>query len=151
MFLVLGIVFIGWIQPMVIVIGIIMITLYYSYGIIEFVGGYWYRYALVLVMISGVLVVFTYMVRIIPNEGFEVLGLVNLSVFFVLLIEKVELRMLDDIGLMTLKLWDLWVSGVNIYMVMFLFFVIVIVVWLGGVTVGSLRVLGCAWWKGLTW
>lgn len=72
----MGVFFLIRSQPVFIVGVLILITLLYSIYIYILMGRYWFRYALVMVMLRGVMVVFIYMVRLFPNESFEIYNLI---------------------------------------------------------------------------
>jgi len=68
-------------QPVFIVRRLIVITLFYSFFIYKIIGSYWFRYLLLLVILRGVLVIFTYIVSLIPNESFEIYRIMFVFVF----------------------------------------------------------------------
>lgn len=80
--------FIIRIQPIFIVRRLILIVLIYSYIVYIVIGGYWFRYALVIVMLRGVLVVFTYIVSLVPNERFENYNLIYLVRIILVLVGR---------------------------------------------------------------
>jgi len=70
------------VQPIIIVGRLILITLIYSLLIYLILGRFWYRFMLLLVILRGVLVIFTYISSLTPNERFELENLIYLSLFF---------------------------------------------------------------------
>lgn len=139
--IILGLIFIRRMQPIFIVRRLILIILIYSYIIYIIMGGYWFRYALIIVMLSGVLVVFTYIVSLIPNERFEnynLLYMIGIIIFIVRIfyVWSYELKY----GIIRLRLWRNFFRIFNIFMVSFLLTIILIVVWFRYVGCGALRV-----------
>ena len=138
--IVLGLIFVRRVQPIMIVLRLMIVTLIYSVKIMEIVGRYWFRYMLVLVIMRGILVIFTYIARLIPNEEFEILGLVNFIIILILISKKEEFFVIEERRIMSLKIWEVWLLGLNIYLVLYLLIIMVIVVWVGGRGGKSLRV-----------
>lgn len=146
--LLIGLIFVSRIQPIFIIRSIIIITILYSYIIYIIIEIYWFGYVLVIVILSGVLVVFTYMVRLSPNERFENYNLVILLLVIFILIFRRYIYY-DNMSYISLFLWISYVGLYNIYIVGFLLGVILIVVWIVGVKLGAVRVRYlCAWLKG---
>lgn len=106
----------------------------------EIVGSYWYRYILVLVIIRGVLMLFTYIVSLIPNESFEVIRLVNFVLLLIIMRVKIEVINIEDGGVFSIKIWGIVVGGINLYVVIYLLIIIVMVVWLRGAGIKALRI-----------
>nr|WIM51599.1 NADH dehydrogenase subunit 6 [Corythalia opima] len=139
---VLGMLFIGSIQPMFMISMLILIVVMYSYIIYSVMGGYWFSYAMVMVMLSGVLVVFTYMVSLIPNESFESYNLLYMMGLVMFLVEMYYMWMYDlKWGLMSLELWMSYFSVFNVFMVGFLLCIMLVVVWLSYIGCGALRIV----------
>ena len=138
--LLLGLIFIRRIQPIMIVLRLIIVTLIYSVRILELIGSYWYRYLLVLVVIRGVLVIFSYIARLIPNEEFEILRLINFIIVGIIVFERRVFSFANDLREISFKIWEVWIIGVNIFIVVYLLVVMVIVVWLRGKEGQSLRI-----------
>lgn len=140
--IILGLIFVWRVQPYIIIIRIIVITVGYSIYLYYRIGRYWYRYILVLVIIRGVLVLFRYIARLIPNERFEYLILiyVRLFVYFVILIKfKYGIIYFGDIRVIVLKIWEMIVRLYNLYIVLFLLIIMVIVVWVRNFGCGAVR------------
>ena len=140
--LLLGLMFVWRVQPYSIIVRLIIITLGYSIFVYYRIGRYWYRYILVLVIIRGVLVLFTYIARLIPNERFEYISLVYVSLFLytvILLRIKYIVLYYSDIRKIVLKIWIILLGTYNLYLVIFLLLVIVIVVWLRNFDAGAVR------------
>lgn len=146
--LLIGLIFVSRIQPIFIIRSIIIITILYSYIIYIIIEIYWFGYVLVIVILSGVLVVFTYIVRLSPNERFENYNLVILLLVIFILIFRRYIYY-DNMSYISLFLWVSYVGLYNIYIVGFLLGVILMVVWIVGVKLGAVRVRYlCAWLKG---
>lgn len=140
--IILGLLFVWRVQPYLIIIRLMVITIIYSIYIYYGIGRYWYRYILVLVMIRGILVLFTYIARLIPNERFEYMRLIyiRLFIYIILLIKlKYKISYFGDRRFMVLKLWEISVGLYNLYIVLFLLIIIVIVVWLRNFDCGAVR------------
>lgn len=127
-------------QPMFI-IGLLMIlvTLYSLFIYWEIIR-FWYGYILILVFLRGVLVIFSYVIRLIPNERFEFLRLVILIIIFLSLFlrEYYSLNKID-FSFVSLFLWEGILLGYIIYLVIFLLSIIVIVIYVRCPQVGALR------------
>lgn len=140
--LILGLLFVWRVQPYSIIISLIIITLGYSIFLYYSIGRYWYRYMLILVIIRGVLVLFTYIARLIPNERFEYIGLMYVRLFiYLIIIAIMNYNMINysDIRIILLKIWGILLGVYNLYLVLILLIVIVIVVWLRRVDDGAVR------------
>lgn len=137
----IGLIFIRRIQPIFIVRSLILIVLLYSYIIYIIIGRYWFRYALVIVILRGVLVVFTYIVRLIPNERFENYNLLYIIGVIIFLIGRFYVWIYDiKMGVISLNLWRRFFSFFNIFIVVVLLGIILVVVWLRYMGFGALRV-----------
>lgn len=137
----IGLIFIRRIQPIFIVRSLILIVLLYSYIIYIIIGSYWFRYALVIVILRGVLVVFTYIVRLIPNERFENYNLLYIIGVIMFLIGRFYVWIYDiKMGVISLNLWRRFFSFFNIFIVVVLLGIILVVVWLRYMGFGALRV-----------
>nr|YP_010545526.1 NADH dehydrogenase subunit 6 [Parasteatoda cingulata]UYG23923.1 NADH dehydrogenase subunit 6 [Parasteatoda cingulata] len=142
MMLMLGLMFVWSIQSYSMIVSLIMMTLGYSMFLYYSMGSYWYSYMLVLVMMSGVLVLFTYIASLIPNESFEYVGLVYASIFLsMIMMMKVNYstNYNIDMSMILLKMWNLLLGMYNMYMVLFLLMIMVMVVWLSNFDVGAVR------------
>lgn len=129
-------------QPFLIVISLIVVSLMYSIIIYYFISRFWFRYILLLVILTGVLVLFSYISRIIPNESFEIIKLVYLSVLFLIIclfFFKIEFFYIEDDRIKSTNLWEISISLFNLYLIFFLFIIIVMVVWLVKLKRGAVR------------
>lgn len=143
-----GTLFVIRLQPVFIVRSLIIITLVYSYFIFKVIGSYWFRYLLLLVILSGVLVVFTYIVSLIPNESFEVYMIVIVFFFIFFFIKYYDLYNVN-IGFISVNLWERYLGMFRLFLIRFLLVVIFLVVILRNINIGSVRVNWlCAWLKG---
>lgn len=138
----LGIIFVWNIQPYIIIIRLILITLVYSMFIYIRIGSFWNRYILMLVLISGVLVLFRYIARLIPNERFEYLKLlyIRIIIYLIFISKYIYLYIYKlDVRIYLLKMWKMSVNLYNIYLVLFLLRIIIMVVWLRSIDGGAVR------------
>lgn len=143
----LGILFIRRVQPIIIIGRLIIIVILYSYILYCVIGGYWFGYVLILVILRGVLVLFTYMVRLIPNERFENYNLIYVFLFLLTLIVLGTWYFKFNIDYTRLYLWESYFGIFNLFIVRFLLRIILIVVWLRYMGYGAVRILLCAWLK----
>nr|YP_626386.1 NADH dehydrogenase subunit 6 [Trichonephila clavata]AAS15716.1 NADH dehydrogenase subunit 6 [Trichonephila clavata] len=141
MVLFLGLMFILSIQPMMVISSLMLVVMIYSLMISFEVGSYWFSYMLVLVMLSGVLVVFTYMMSIFPNESFEISSLLIVMVmFFIFYSFKEESKFFMNWSSMSVKIWEGVSMLSSLYLVMFLLAVMIVVIWLSGMKEGAVRI-----------
>ena len=141
MLVVLGVFFVRRIQPIFIVSRLIMIVLLYSYLVYIIIGGYWFRYALVMVMLRGVLVVFTYIARLIPNERFERYNLIYIMRILILIVGGFYIvEYMNKWRIVSLGLWVSFVRTFNIFIIVFLLRIILVVVWLRYMKYGAVRI-----------
>jgi len=132
--------FLRSIQPVLMVVSLIIIVFIYSIFMIMNIGVYWYSYALVLVMLRGVIVVFMYISRLIPNERFEIYNLIFLGIFLWLFVLKYEFNYGYDMRILRFNLWFSCVGMLRLFLVVFLFGIILIVVWIRCFNKGAVRV-----------
>lgn len=136
----IGILFVLSFQPVFIVRMLIFITFLYSYMIYIKLGTFWFRYVLLMVMIRGVLVIFTYIVSLVPNESFEIYGLVIL--FFLIRVFIITLSNfynIENFEYITINLWITYIRFLRLFLVGFLLGIILLVVILGHINNGALR------------
>lgn len=136
----IGLFLVSTIQPIVIITIIIIIVLIYSYIIYISVMRYWFRYIFVIVILSGVLVIFTYMTRLIPNERFENYNLLYIFIFIIITIAVYEYTYREDTSLVSLNIWNIWFGNINIFILVVLLIIILMVVWFRYINEGSLRI-----------
>lgn len=140
--IILGVIFVRRIQPIFIIRRLILIALLYSYIVYIIIGGYWFRYALVMVILRGVLVVFTYIVSLIPNERFERYNLFYIVIVMLMMVGGYYMwiyRLKNSF--ISLNLWFTFFGIFNIFIIRFLLIIILIVVWLRYMGRGALRVI----------
>lgn len=126
----LTIIFIGRSQPIIIVIRLIFITLFYSYWVMKLIMRFWFRYALIMVMLSGVFVIFIYIASLIPNEEFEIYGIGIFIIFmFIIVVWKNGGVGEEILEWVRLNLWLSYLGGVLVFLGVVLFIVILIVIW----------------------
>lgn len=124
------IIFIGRSQPIIIVIRLIFITLFYSYWVMKLIMRFWFRYALIMVMLSGVFVIFIYIASLIPNEEFEIYGISIFIIFiFIIVVWKNGGVGEEILEWVRLNLWLSYLGGVLVFLGVVLFIVILIVIW----------------------
>lgn len=138
--IVIGLLFIRRIQPLIIIRTLIIIVLFYSYLIYNIIERYWFSYALVIVMLRGVLVIFTYIVRLIPNERFESYNLIFVIFLIFLFFGFFIYKYVFDLSYNSLSLWGSRISLFNIFVVSFLLRIILIVVWIRYLSKGAVRI-----------
>nr|YP_009115239.1 NADH dehydrogenase subunit 6 [Wadicosa fidelis]AIZ97185.1 NADH dehydrogenase subunit 6 [Wadicosa fidelis] len=134
-----GVLFVMSLQPVFMVSSLIIITLIYSYFIFKVIGSYWFSYLLLLVMLSGVLVVFTYMVSLIPNEVFEIYTVV-LVFFLLFFLKKYDNLYMMNMGFVSVNLWESYLGMFSLFLISFLLVVMFLVVLLSNMNIGSVRV-----------
>nr|YP_010460100.1 NADH dehydrogenase subunit 6 [Lycosa shansia]UUC05147.1 NADH dehydrogenase subunit 6 [Lycosa shansia] len=134
-----GVLFMVSLQPVLMVSMLIIITLFYSFFIFKMVGSYWFSYLLMLVMLSGVLVVFTYMISLIPNENFEFYGIMIMFMIMFLFIKEYSMFKMN-MGFVSLTLWESYLGVFSLFLISFLLIVMFLVVLLSSMNFGSIRV-----------
>lgn len=139
--LMLGVIFVLSIQPIIIISRLIMVVLIYSFYLYWNLREFWFRYIIVLVLMRGVLVVFTYIIRVLPNERFEVSRLVILILGFVLIYKgEVYDEFIQNMRIGRIKIWSGISLIVRLFLIIYLLFIIVIVVWLRIIERGAIRI-----------
>lgn len=136
----LGVVFVWGVQPLYIIIRMVLVVLRYSLYIYYVIGRYWFRYIIILVILRGVMVLFSYIVSLSPNHRFEMGGLILVVIFIYLVYFYNDLFNMYEIC--ELNCLDLWL-GIRFfitYFVLFLLRIIVLVVWVRSYCLGRLRV-----------
>nr|QNV12131.1 NADH dehydrogenase subunit 6 [Araneus diadematus] len=137
----LGVLFILSIQPMMIISSLIFTVLMYSLYLFWYLSSFWFSYMMVLVLMSGVLVVFTYMMSVLPNESFEVSSLMVLVFSIVLMYKnKFHEEIIQDISLGSMKIWESMTMMLSLFLVIYLLFIMVMVVWVGMMERGAVRI-----------
>nr|YP_009680088.1 NADH dehydrogenase subunit 6 [Parachtes romandiolae]QDP17914.1 NADH dehydrogenase subunit 6 [Parachtes romandiolae] len=119
--------------------GIVLVYFYFSFSSSSSV---WYGLVMVLVMLSGVLVIFTYMVSLIPNDKFELFNVFYGLLFTVLMIMIYNMDVLLgwDISFLSLKLWELDFMIYLMFGLGFLLLIMLFVIEIVGKFMGALRV-----------
>lgn len=135
-----GCIFIRIIQPIIIIRMIVFIVLLYSYFIYKIINTYWFRYALVIVILRGVIVLFTYIISLFPNESFESYNLIYIFIFILLGIIYYFNSYDFDIRYISFGLWISFMRIFNLFIVFFLLRIIIIVVWFRYIEYGAVRV-----------
>nr|YP_009131530.1 NADH dehydrogenase subunit 6 [Argyroneta aquatica]AIL95164.1 NADH dehydrogenase subunit 6 [Argyroneta aquatica] len=141
MVIVLSVMFLGSMQPIMMVLSLIFILLLYSLFLYKLMVSFWYSYALVMVMLSGVFVIFTYMASLSPNEGFEIYSLIFLVLFMVIVFLNKKVVIISLISdFVSLNLWVAYLGLFSLFLVVLLLSVMVMVVWVSMKAKGALRV-----------
>nr|YP_009349348.1 NADH dehydrogenase subunit 6 [Agelena silvatica]APZ84008.1 NADH dehydrogenase subunit 6 [Agelena silvatica] len=143
MIVIMGLFFLMSSQPVFMVGVLILITFFYSFFLYMLMGSYWFSYAMVMVMLSGVLVVFTYMVTLFPNESFEVYNMVYVVIFMILFFSGSYMIYGSDYSMVSFSLWVNYISMFNMFLVVFLLSIMLMVIWVSGLEGGAIRVM----WK----
>lgn len=137
---ILMVLFVRMTQPVFIIGIIILIILLYSYVLYDVMNSYWFSYILIIVILRGVLVVFTYIITLIPNERFENFYFIFLFFLIIIFISGWNEGYSYNINYLCLHLWLSYVRFINLFIVRFLLGIILIVVWLGYINEGAIRV-----------
>lgn len=137
---IIGIILVSRLQPIIIITIIVIIILLYSYFLFILTMRYWFRYILVIVILRGVLVVFTYIISLIPNEIFENYNVLYIFIFIIGSIGYYKYLYISISELISLRIWNSWYGILNIFIVSFLLIIILIVVWFRNINEGALRV-----------
>lgn len=136
-----GVIFVISIQPIIIIRSLIITILIYSIYLLWRLRRFWFRYMIILVLIRGVLVVFTYIIRVLPNESFEISRLVIMVLGLILIFcysgfeEFVEERSIGRI-----KIWGGVTFVLRFFLVIYLLVIIIIIVWVGIIEKGAIRI-----------
>nr|YP_009680184.1 NADH dehydrogenase subunit 6 [Neoscona scylla]QDF64718.1 NADH dehydrogenase subunit 6 [Neoscona scylla] len=141
MMIMLGVLFVLSIQPMMVISSLIMIVLIYSMFLYWSLSSFWFSYMVILVLMSGVLVVFTYMMSVLPNESFEISSLMMLILGFVLMYKSsIYSEFIQDVGLSSMKIWTGVTMLMSLFLVMYLLFIMIMVVWVSMMELGAIRI-----------
>nr|AUJ21375.1 NADH dehydrogenase subunit 6 [Tetragnatha versicolor] len=137
----LGMMFVWGSHPLLmmggLVILVLMIFLYLYFSMMSF----WVGYLLVLVMLSGILVIFSYMLSLVPNLSFEEFSLLMPLVLFVFAGYSIMEKFYGgDISLYTYSIWVKNLSLMTFYLASLLLLLMVVVLFLSIMNKGSLRV-----------
>jgi len=143
--LLLGIIFIIRIQPLIIIRIILGVVLLYSLDIYYESISFWFGYILILIVLRGILVIFTYVIRLVPNERFEFFSILVIFLRFIFFIINKKFIIVRNQSLLRILLWEGVIRGYIIYLGIFLFRIIVIVIFLRRVEDGALRIYKYAW------
>nr|YP_009562243.1 NADH dehydrogenase subunit 6 [Cheliceroides longipalpis]QAU56489.1 NADH dehydrogenase subunit 6 [Cheliceroides longipalpis] len=141
MLMLMGMLFVSSMQPMFMVSSLIIIILMYSLYIYMNMGGYWFGYALMMVMLSGVLVIFTYMASLSPNDSFENYNIMYMLIFMMMFIGSYYILMYEyKFSIISLMLFKSFFGLFNVFMISFLLMIMLMVVWLSYMMYGALRI-----------
>nr|YP_010026030.1 NADH dehydrogenase subunit 6 [Cyriopagopus hainanus]QOQ36844.1 NADH dehydrogenase subunit 6 [Cyriopagopus hainanus] len=125
-------------HPMSLVMAMMVIVLMYSLEMYWGSGTFLYSMVLMLVILSGVMVIFTYMASMNPNEKFEFffVGMMIMLLFSFYWGNEWKI-------MVTFEMLDMWNSSimvVNEYLVSFLLVIMFMTIWISGWWYGPLRV-----------
>lgn len=137
----LGIIFIWGSHPLLIIGGLVILVLatflYLYYRLTRF----WVGYLLVLVILRGILVIFSYILRLIPNLAFEEFNLfIPILMLIFILYSFLDKIYLSDLRSYCYVIWSNEIGIITFYLVRLLLLLIVIVLFLRIIRKGSLRV-----------
>nr|YP_009240935.1 NADH dehydrogenase subunit 6 [Neoscona adianta]ALF63169.1 NADH dehydrogenase subunit 6 [Neoscona adianta] len=141
MLFILGMLFVLSIQPMMVISSLIIIVLMYSMYLYWSLSSFWFSYMVILVMMSGVLVVFTYMMSVLPNESFEVSSLMMLVLGIVFLYKNTLYNdFIQDVSLSSMKIWVGVTMLMSLFLVVYLLFIMIMIVWVSMMEWGAIRI-----------
>lgn len=84
---------------------------------------------------------FTYIIRVLPNERFEVSRLVLVVLRIILFIEfKGFSEFVGDLRVMRVKIWRGVRIAIRLFLVFYLLVIIIIIVWLRIISKGAIRI-----------
>nr|YP_009172240.1 NADH dehydrogenase subunit 6 [Hypsosinga pygmaea]ALF36397.1 NADH dehydrogenase subunit 6 [Hypsosinga pygmaea] len=142
MIIMMGMLFMLSNQPMMIIGSLIFIVLLYSLLLYWMFSSFWFSYMVILVMMSGVLVIFSYMMSILPNESFEISGLLFLFLeIFLIYKTNYSSEFVQDVSLEGVKIWWNCSLMYSLFLVMYLLLMMVMVVWISLMERGAIRIL----------
>lgn len=112
--------------------------LYLYYNTLIFWGGY----LLLIVMLRGILVIFSYILRLVPNLAFEEFRMfIPLLLVLILVYLEMEKFYLIDFSLYIFSIWGGSLRIITFYLVRLLLLLIVIVLHIREMKKGSVRVV----------
>nr|YP_010883258.1 NADH dehydrogenase subunit 6 [Pylorgus porrectus]WIF28483.1 NADH dehydrogenase subunit 6 [Pylorgus porrectus] len=131
-------------HPMTMMLIIITQTINISLMMGMMMGTFWFSYMLMMIMMSGMLVLFTYMASIASNEKFKSINKIILPSILILIISNkilLENKMLinNELTLMMMALFNKTSSYITIMMVMYLLFSMMTISMIVNINQGPLR------------
>nr|YP_025746.1 NADH dehydrogenase subunit 6 [Cyriopagopus schmidti]AAP51156.1 NADH dehydrogenase subunit 6 [Cyriopagopus schmidti] len=125
-------------HPMSLVMAMMVIVLMYSLEMYWSSGTFLYSMVLMLIILSGVMVIFTYMASMNPNEKFEFffVGMMIMLLFSFYWGNEWKI-------MVTFEMLDMWNSSIMVvseYLVSFLLVIMFMTIWISGWWYGPLRV-----------
>nr|QNV12105.1 NADH dehydrogenase subunit 6 [Araneus quadratus] len=136
-----GMFFVLSIQPMIMISMLIFTVFLYSMYLYWSLSSFWFSYMMILVLMSGVLVVFTYMMSVLPNESFEISSLVLLILGVVMMYKSnFYTEFYQNISLGSMKIWEKMTMVLSMFLVIYLLFIMIMVVWLSVMERGAIRI-----------
>nr|QNV12099.1 NADH dehydrogenase subunit 6 [Argiope bruennichi] len=141
MMVMLGVLFVLSIQPMMIISSLIFTILLYAMYLYWNLSSFWFSYMVILVLMSGVLVVFTYMMSVLPNESFEVSSLVMLVLGIIVLYKYSGYEdFIQNISISSMGIWGSVTLVSSMFLVIYLLAMMVMIVWLSMMEKGAIRI-----------
>nr|YP_009040719.1 NADH dehydrogenase subunit 6 [Argiope bruennichi]AIA77331.1 NADH dehydrogenase subunit 6 [Argiope bruennichi] len=141
MMVMLGVLFVLSIQPMMIISSLIFTVLLYAMYLYWNLSSFWFSYMVILVLMSGVLVVFTYMMSVLPNESFEVSSLVMLVLGIIVLYKYSGYEdFIQNISISSMGIWGSVTLVSSMFLVIYLLAMMVMIVWLSMMEKGAIRI-----------
>lgn len=116
-----------------------MLVIFYSLDTYFFSLRFWFGYILIFILLRGILVIFTYVIRLIPNENFEYLSFILVFRTFLFLFLDTGYINIDEQRVMGPLLWEGIMGVYIIFLGRFLLRVIVMVIFLRNPLMGALR------------
>nr|YP_010463263.1 NADH dehydrogenase subunit 6 [Ischnodemus noctulus]UUJ37787.1 NADH dehydrogenase subunit 6 [Ischnodemus noctulus] len=122
-----------WINhPLAMALLIMMQTMAISIFVGLMMGSFWFSYIIMIIMLSGMLVLFTYMASIASNEKFKVsikLILITMILFMMNMFMKINMEEFttQDLSIILTQLFSSKSSIIIIMMVLYLLFTMIVV------------------------
>nr|YP_007474878.1 NADH dehydrogenase subunit 6 [Phyxioschema suthepium]AFC77866.1 NADH dehydrogenase subunit 6 [Phyxioschema suthepium] len=139
MAIMMGVLFLSFSHPMSLVMVLILLTMYFSFLLYEILGSSWLGIMLMLVMLSGVLVIFSYMASMTFNEMFSMELVSVMTVMFLGVMVLGEGDLVVEEGVM--MMWSSEVIVVVMMMFIYLFIMMLMTVWVTEWEEGSVQVM----------
>nr|YP_010463211.1 NADH dehydrogenase subunit 6 [Capodemus sinuatus]UUJ37735.1 NADH dehydrogenase subunit 6 [Capodemus sinuatus] len=134
-------------HPLVMAISIILQTMLIAIYMGTTLGSFWFSYIILIIMTSGMLVLFMYMASIASNEMFKasmklmVYSITILAISFNINFEEMTLNLPKNyLNIMLNWLFNSSTMMITIMMVMYLFFVMIVVSKIVNINEGPLRI-----------
>nr|YP_010239135.1 NADH dehydrogenase subunit 6 [Atypus karschi]QTH31104.1 NADH dehydrogenase subunit 6 [Atypus karschi] len=139
MFLLLMMLFLSSFSSMMMIMMLISFTFIYVIKLYLFLDTFWYSYIVMMIVMSGVLVLFTYMASLSSNESID-FNKSLLFLFLSLMLYNEENMMEEVMETHSVSIWDQKLMNLNIMILIFLLITMFMVVKLSNFNFGSLRI-----------